>query len=520
MATIYKRIKGRTEPYIIQYLDHQGRRRTVKGYTDKGLTQELAAKLETEARLRTSGMVDPVHDRIAEQRSVEIEVHLKAFEKSISDNTPKYVKLTMSRVRRIVNGCGIATLVAIGAEQVQEFLRSLRTKEGIGHRTYNHYLQAFDTFCNWCVTTKRLVCNPILGLERLNTAVDVRHPRRALSVDEFSCLLDSARTSGKRIQGFSGEQRARIYTLSYMTGLRKKELASLTTRSFKLDASPPTVTVEAACSKHRRKDVLPLHPELVMQLPQWLKDVKPGQLLFPNLERRKTWLMVRKDLERVGIPYETEDGIADFHAAGRHTHITELLRNGTSLVDAKELARHSDVNMMMRYTHIGIDDQARAIGNLPTPKGRLEAVAHETHAEDSALQMRCIFCCAKGHPVTSNGSEPSVQKRQNPWPAKGSDANSRRLSFPGKVEAAGIEPDQSFPRHHCQSMPTRAKKCQNRLIHRGFRRYRYPHRPMTHCHSMPPNDYQRRAPRCQCAANEGFLMPVLCRPFRYVCTSS
>ena len=48
-------------------------------------------------------------------------------------------------------------------------------------------------------------------------------------------------------------------------------------------------------------------------------------LLFSNLGKRKTWLMVQKDLERVGIPYVTPDGIADFHAAGRHTYITELI---------------------------------------------------------------------------------------------------------------------------------------------------------------------------------------------------
>jgi hypothetical protein len=28
--------------------------------------------------------------------------------------------------------------------------------------------------------------------------------------------------------------------------------------------------------------------------------------------------MVKKDLKRIGIPYGTPDGIADFHAAGRH----------------------------------------------------------------------------------------------------------------------------------------------------------------------------------------------------------
>ena len=75
--------------------------------------------------------------------------------------------------------------------------------------------------------------------------------------------------------------------------------------------------------------------------------------------------MVKKDLERVGIAYETPDGIADFHAAGRHTYITALLKSGASLPETKELARHSDVNMTMRYAHIGIQDQAHAVAGLP-----------------------------------------------------------------------------------------------------------------------------------------------------------
>jgi hypothetical protein len=153
-----------------------------------------------------------------------------------------------------------------------------------------------------------------------------------------------------------------------MTGLRRKEIGSLTPRSFSLDASPATVTIQAACSKHRRTDVLPLHPALVAMLRVWLAGKGPTEIVFPKLEKRRTWLMVKKDLERVGIAYENEDGIADFHAAGRHTHITELLRNGVTLPEAKNLARHTDVKMTMRYTHIGIEDQARAVASLPAPE--------------------------------------------------------------------------------------------------------------------------------------------------------
>jgi len=91
-----------------------------------------------------------------------------------------------------------------------------------------------------------------------------------------------------------------------------------------------------------------------------VSDLGPDDLLFPRIERKKTWYMVKKDLERVGIPYETPDGIADFHAAGRHTHITGLVRSGASIMEAKELARHADIRQTAKYTHIGMEDRAEA----------------------------------------------------------------------------------------------------------------------------------------------------------------
>lgn len=127
-----------------------------------------------------------------------------------------------------------------------------------------------------------------------------------------------ARASGYRIQGFTGEQRARIYEISYVTGLRRREVESLTPRSFRLDDDPPTVTVDAAGSKHRREVALPHHPDLVAIFRQWLPGTAPDAKLFPKLDLRKTWFMVKKDLERIGIAYENSDGIADFHAC-RHS---------------------------------------------------------------------------------------------------------------------------------------------------------------------------------------------------------
>lgn len=431
MASIFKRDKKkRGSRYLIQYTDHEGKRRTEVGFTDRGLTEQLAVKLETEAELRRRGLIDPSQEKLAKNRSTFIVEHVAAFEKSLGgkDNTAKHVKLTMSRIRRIIVSGGIETLIDLDLESVEEALNELRETDGIGHRTYNHYVQAIDSFCNWMVANERISRNPLLGMERLNTQVDIRHPRRALAPDEFTRLVDSARNSGVEVQSYSGEHRARVYVFSYMTGLRRAEMASLRPMSFDLDAEPPIVKVKAGCSKHRKTDVLPLHPDLVISLRDWLRDVKPSEGLFPRLDRKKTWLMVKKDLERVGIPYETEEGIADFHAAGRHTHITELLRNGASLTDTRELARHGDVRMTMRYTHVGMADRAKALAMLP------------------ALHMRCISrgadCQDMASSDTSKDGGDGPENAETPddsGVSAADDAACQHLTVERKVEAAGIE---------------------------------------------------------------------------------
>ncbi len=366
MASIYKRKQDKNIKrtcWYIGYTDHNGKRKTSKGFSDKKETERLAAKLEHDVMLRKKGIIDPEQEKQAEKRNASLVEHLEAFEKSLSKTTIQHIERTMCRVRRIINDARMKTPADINVESVESVLQKMLENDEIGHKTYNHYVQSMQQFCSWMVP-ERMYQNPLVGMNKLNTEIDIRHKRRALTLEEFQKLIKSARTSGIDIQCYSGEQRARIYIISYMTGLRRKEIASLTPRSFNLTATPPTVTVEAACSKHRRKDVLPLHHELVVLLKEWLTG-DPNEPLFPKLAKRRTWLMVKLDLKRAGIPYETDEGIADFHAAGRHTHITELLRNGTSLPEAMRLARHSDVKMTMRYTHIGINDQHRAVQNLP-----------------------------------------------------------------------------------------------------------------------------------------------------------
>lgn len=309
MASVFKRGRDKGKKgacWFVSYQDHEGKRRTAKGFTDKGLTTQLGAKLENEAMLRRRKLIDPKQEKIAAHATAPIKDHLTAFEtklRTTGNNTEKHVKLTMTRVRAIIKGCGVESLADLDEESVEAFLFELRSAKGLGNRTVNHYIQAIDEFCRWLVDKKRATMNPVSGLNRLNTEVDIRHPRRALTDAEVSKLVATARASVRTIQGYAGELRARAYTLSYLTGLRRLEMASLTPASFDLDAEQPIVHVAAACSKHRKEDVLPLHPELVKQVRSWIQGMALDEPLFPRIDRKKTWLMVKLDLEAGGIPY-------------------------------------------------------------------------------------------------------------------------------------------------------------------------------------------------------------------------
>lgn len=171
------------------------------------------------------------------------------------------------------------------------------------------------------MTSRKVPENPFRRLPTVNAKLDVRKERRATSAAEFDLLLAAARAGKPRLH-LSSPDRELLYLTAAATGLRASELASLTPASFDLAAAPPTVTVDAACSKHRRQDVVPLHPQLVARLRPWLASVPADRPLWPGrwavdnagcdlikhdlAAARKTWLLEargssgRAERERAG----------------------------------------------------------------------------------------------------------------------------------------------------------------------------------------------------------------------------
>jgi integrase len=157
-----------------------------------------------------------------------------------------------------------------------------------------------------------------------------------------------------------------------------------------LNGEPATVTVQAAYSKHRRQDVLPLHASLIALLRPWLAAKPEGKVVWPGnwAKLKEAGAILRADMERARAAWieeanKDEDEVkrrerssflaykdgggryADFHAL-RHTFITNLVKSGVSPKAAQSLARHSTIDLTMNvYTSLTVNDQASALASLP-----------------------------------------------------------------------------------------------------------------------------------------------------------
>ncbi len=359
---------------------------------DKTTAKQLAAEAERKAALGAAGLGNPYERHWVRS----LDEHLDEFERALCDKgvTQKHAKLTTWRARNAFKDMQVTQWTQISHSNVESWLAARRRK-GTSAQTSNHYLRAIKQFCRWMVRDRRAGESPIAMLSTVNVRSDRRFIRRALSLDELRWLL--AHTTTRPILcHMTGPDRVLLYLLAVETGLRASELKSLTVSNFVLDSNPPTVTVGAGYSKHRKDDTLPLRPQLATRLQKQFMgrgsrakafrvpyNYDTADMIESDLEAaRLEWLKQFKDPKEreeqeksIFLRYWHEDTkqVADFHAL-RHTFITNLARSGIHPKLAQSLARHSTITLTMdRYSHTELAEQAQALAALPDIAATLKA---------------------------------------------------------------------------------------------------------------------------------------------------
>lgn len=348
MAGVFARGPGKK--WRFWYTGPTGKRVYGTGHYDRKATQRLADELDQHARRERDGLVEPGERTRRAAAAKPLADHLLDWQQAMLAklDKPRHAQQQTRAAGRLLSAAGITTITETPLDRLQTALGKLRASRS--PRTCNHALGAVKAFLRWLHATNRIKDLPrgIMSVKPYSEQVDRKRVRRALTADELDRLCNAAHDSGAiYVYGstkskhnricVSGLERALIYRVAAGTGFRAAEIRSLRVASVTSGESP-TITVEAAYSKNKKTVCQPITKELAQRLGHWSLRNPPDDPLFTVPTR--TAQMFRQDLERAGIPYETPEGVADFHSL-RHTYITNVVNSGANVKQAQTLARHS-----------------------------------------------------------------------------------------------------------------------------------------------------------------------------------
>jgi integrase len=359
MASFRK--KGKIWYY--RFTDSDGTKRERTGCPDRRATEEMARAAETGAAKIKAGLIDTATIRRQTEGRRLIGDHLGDWHRAMvaKGRTVKHADLSQNRATRVASLARATRLDDLQPAKIQHALAALKD-EGLSLESVNHHRACIRAFIRWARADGRLRDDPMLGVTGYNAKEDVRHARRDLSDAELTQLIEGA-YRGPESYGLSGTDRALAYRLALATGFRADEIRSLTPESFRLDAPYPRIVLRPADEKARRGVEQPCPAALADDLRRWLVGKAPGQPVLPL--HHETAKMIRKDLEAVGIAYETEEGAFDFHAL-RGAFISRVERSGASVKTLQTLARHAKAETTLaRYARASIMDVVGAVENLP-----------------------------------------------------------------------------------------------------------------------------------------------------------
>ena len=366
--------------------------------------------------------------------------------------TEKHAMTMHNHAVRIFTACNAKFISDIQPGKVQAAIAAEKTA-GLSLQTCNHLTMAAKAFTRWACRDGRIQIDPLAHLTKFNTRTDRRHDRRALSDAEVNALIAAAESGPylvgpllpgqtrptvgpQTILGIAGPDRAMVYRVAVGTGFRKAEIASLTPESFNLDSEPPTITVKAGFSKHRREDIQPIRQDLADMLRAFVAGKPAGTPVFDmpakafkimqadlasaramHLDDAAT-AAERTDREQSGfcLYADAAGRYADFHAL-RHTYITRLVKSNATVKVCQELARHSDPKLTFAvYSHVGMADTSRALNNLPgldNPQAEKQtAMALKTGTNDLPVNAVALPGQADVNRMARNGALLGTETRR------------------------------------------------------------------------------------------------------------
>ena len=382
MAHFYrsKDRRGKLLPkWRFQYTDWQGRRRTKTGGVSKKETEELAKRIEVYHEEIKRGFRPPPRQasEAAKRRFEDVVNEYLDWGASQGGRRGRpwskgHARMQQSRLTWWEEELDLKTLKGLEGclARVEKVLRSLQNT-GASGKTLNDYAASLHSFCNWCIDRDYMEDHPLKKLKRFDATP--KTVRRAITPEEIMRLLKVV-----------PEYRRILYETAFCSGLRAKELKSLTVHD--LDLRRGGLHLHAKWTKNRMAGFQPLPSAVLQHLSDFIESGEALALYKRNYIRRdtrnnhpqepllyvpsNTSRMIERDLETAGIPKWTEEGKVDFHAL-RVSYVSLVVETGADLKAAQSLARHTTpeltMNVYARVRGSKLTEVAEAVGRIILP---------------------------------------------------------------------------------------------------------------------------------------------------------
>ena len=232
-------------------------------------------------------------------------------------------------------------------------------ERGLNPATVNRYMELLRNFWNCAIEDGAATTNPI----RFYSHFTEDGMRRALSDEEIGKILDAARHMAEKprnnVQGVFLD----MALLSLATGMRLGLIVNLRREYVRDDV----LVVPISQTKSKRRGMGMGHGEKTKEIvlsPLAQKIIRRQTLrddyVFPMKRRNSNSIIpvVRR--------IRKETGIADFtFHQFRHT-VSTFVGEHSSLMVAKAILGHTDIQTTIRYTHPGLAEQRESVAKLGT----------------------------------------------------------------------------------------------------------------------------------------------------------
>lgn len=369
--------KRTSRRYYTEWRDEGGRIHRIPGFVDKQATIKLADKLETlrqYARIRQTPPIELIRwvDELDEKTrarvirhrliSAELLTSRDNLIDLVSDWKDELVRLgrdeknaesRAEHVRRVLDLAGVLFAHQLTPGAVRDALARLTYTVGkdkprtvaASVKTRNHFLQDVRQFAGWLADRGVFTANPLDAMkpERVRKA-DRTRIRRAATVEELRRLLGTTRTGPDRY-GMPGADRALLYELAIVTGLRRNELVQLTAGDFELTKGRRFIELRAQTTKNREGGRQYLSSALAERMRAHLRSKHPDAPAVRCCSKSNISRMLKADLTAAKVQYRDAKGeYLDFHAL-RGCFATYLRLAGVDQSTISRAMRHSSTRM-------------------------------------------------------------------------------------------------------------------------------------------------------------------------------